>query len=288
MVKKSGLGKGLSAIFEDIDDAYERDINENKNTAGVREIIIDEITPNPYQPRKVFEEEALRDLSHSILKHGLLQPIVVVKKDDGYMLIAGERRLRAHKLADLDTIKAVVANVEEENLRELALIENIQRENLNVIELATSYKELIDQYGITQEALSEIVHKSRTLITNTIRLLTLSTYTQSLLVEGKISQGHARVLIGLDEKKQQLISDTIIGQKLSVRDSEELVKNLKKREEKELNPPIISEAQKENESIMLVGEKLTSLGFKSKHSGHKIVIDFSDENDIEKFLKFLK
>jgi len=121
MVKKSGLGKGLSAIFEDIDDAYERDINENKNTAGVREIIIDEITPNPYQPRKVFEEEALRDLSHSILKHGLLQPIVVVKKDDGYMLIAGERRLRAHKLADLDTIKAVVANVEEENLRELAL-----------------------------------------------------------------------------------------------------------------------------------------------------------------------
>ena len=288
MVKKSGLGKGLSAIFEDIDDAYERDINENKNTAGVREIIIDEITPNPYQPRKVFEEEALRDLSHSILKHGLLQPIVVVKKDDGYMLIAGERRLRAHKLADLDTIKAVVANVEEENLRELALIENIQRENLNVIELATSYKELIDQYGITQEALSEIVHKSRTLITNTIRLLTLSTYTQSLLVEGKISQGHARVLIGLDEKKQQLISDTIIGQKLSVRDSEELVKNLKKREEKEINPPIISEAQKENESIMLVGEKLTSLGFKSKHSGHKIVIDFSDENDIEKFLKFLK
>ena len=288
MVKKSGLGKGLSAIFEDIDDAYERDINENKNTAGVREISIDEITPNPYQPRKVFEEEALRDLSHSILKHGLLQPIVVVKKDDGYMLIAGERRLRAHKLADLDTIKAVVANVEDENLRELALIENIQRENLNVIELATSYKELIDQYGITQEALSEIVHKSRTLITNTIRLLTLSTYTQNLLVEGKISQGHARVLIGLDEKKQQLISDTIIGQKLSVRDSEELVKNLKKREEKELNPPRISEAQKENEAIILVGEKLSSLGFKSKHSGHKIVIDYSDENDIEKFLKFLK
>jgi len=288
MVKKSGLGKGLSAIFEDIDDAYERDINENKNTAGVREISIDEITPNPYQPRKVFEEEALRDLSHSILKHGLLQPIVVVKKDDGYMLIAGERRLRAHKLADLDTIKAVVANVEDENLRELALIENIQRENLNVIELATSYKELIDQYGITQEALSEIVHKSRTLITNTIRRLTLSTYTQSLLVEGKISQGHARVLIGLDEKKQQLISDTIIGQKLSVRDSEELVKNLKKREEKELNPPRISEAQKENEAIILVGEKLSSLGFKSKHSGHKIVIDYSDENDIEKFLKFLK
>ncbi len=288
MAKKSGLGKGLSAILEDVEDAYKQDLDENKSTTLVKEILLDEITPNPYQPRKVFEEEALRDLSHSILKHGLLQPIVVVVKDDGYMLIAGERRLRASKLADLETIKAVVADFEEENLRELALIENIQRENLNAIELANSYKELIEQYGITQDELSDIVHKSRTQITNTIRLLKLSAYTQKLLTDAKISQGHARVLIGLDEKRQQLIADTIVGQKLSVRDSEELVKNLKQNDEKEFNPEPTHMKKNDNESIMIVVEKLAELNLKAKKSANKLVIDFSDENDVERFLEMLK
>ena len=288
MAKKSGLGKGLSAILEDVEDAYKQDLDENKSTTLVKEIFVDEITPNPYQPRKSFDEEALKELSHSILKHGLLQPIVVVLKDDGYMLIAGERRLRAHKLADLDTIKAVVTDFESENLRELALIENIQRENLNAIELAISYQELIEQYGITQEELSAIIHKSRTQITNTIRLLKLSAYTQNLLIESKMSQGHARVLIGLDEKKQELIADTIVGQKLSVRDSEELVKNLKQREDKEFNPPSISKKDKENEVLMIVTEKLSQLGFKSRQSADKVVIDFSRKSDIEKFLTFFQ
>lgn len=288
MAKKSGLGKGLSAILEDVEDAYKQDLDENKNSSMVKEIPIDDIMPNPYQPRKVFEEEALRDLSHSILKHGLLQPIVVVEKDDGYMLIAGERRLRASKLADLDSIKAVVADFEEENLRELALIENIQRENLNAIELANSYKELIEQYGITQEELSDIIHKSRTQITNTIRLLKLSAYTQKLLTDAKISQGHARVLIGLDEKKQQLIADTIVGQKLSVRDSEELVKNLKLSEEKEFNPKTPPVTQRDNAAIMIAVNTLLKANFKVKKSANKLVIDFSDDNDLERFLEMLK
>ncbi len=288
MAKKSGLGKGLSAILEDVEDAYKQDLDENKSTTLVKEIPIYDITPNPYQPRKVFEEEALRDLSHSILKHGLLQPIVVVEKDDAYMLIAGERRLRASKLADLETIKAVVADFEEENLRELALIENIQRENLNAIELANSYKELIEQYGITQEELSDIIHKSRTQITNTIRLLKLSEYTQNLLTDSKISQGHARVLIGLDEKKQQLIADTIVGQKLSVRDSEELVKNLKQSEEKEFNPTTKATKRSDNEAIMIVAEKLVEAGLKAKKSSNKLIIDFSDDSDIERFLEMIK
>jgi len=122
MAKKSGLGKGLSAILEDVEDAYKQDLDDNNSTTLVKEIPLEEIAPNPYQPRKVFEEEALRDLSHSIQKHGLLQPIVVVAKDDGYMLIAGERRLRASKLASLKTIKAVVTDFESDNFRELALI----------------------------------------------------------------------------------------------------------------------------------------------------------------------
>ena len=287
MAKKSGLGKGLSAILEDVEDAYKQEQDDNTNTTLVREISVDDITPNPYQPRKVFDEVALRDLSHSILKHGLLQPIVVVEKDNGYMLIAGERRLRASKLADLDTIKAVVADFEGEHLRELALIENIQRENLNAIELANSYKELIEQYGITQEELSDIIHKSRTQITNTIRLLKLSTYTQNLLTDAKISQGHARVLIGLDEKKQQLIADTIVGQKLSVRDSEELVKKLKLSEEKEFNPQVPAMMPSDNGDIMIAVNRLLKADFKVKKSANKLVIDFSDVNDLERFLEML-
>jgi len=287
MAKKSGLGKGLSAILEDVEDAYKQEQDDNTNTTLVREISVDDITPNPYQPRKVFDEVALRDLSHSILKHGLLQPIVVVEKDNGYMLIAGERRLRASKLADLDTIKAVVADFEGEHLRELALIENIQRENLNAIELANSYKELIEQYGITQEELSDIIHKSRTQITNTIRLLKLSTYTQNLLTDAKISQGHARVLIGLDEKKQQLIADTIVGQKLSVRDSEELVKKLKLSEEKEFNPQVPVMMPSDNGDIMIAVNRLLKADFKVKKSANKLVIDFSDVNDLERFLEML-
>jgi len=288
MAKKSGLGKGLSAILEDVEDAYKQDLDDNKSTAMVKEIPLDQITPNPYQPRKVFEEEALRDLSHSIVKHGLLQPIVVVAKDDGYMLIAGERRLRASKLASLETIKAVVTDFEADNLRELALIENIQRENLNPIELADSYKELIEQYGITQEELSDIIHKSRTQITNTIRLLKLSEYTKNLLTDSKISQGHAKVLIGLDEKKQQLIADTIVGQKLSVRDSEELVKNLKQSEDTAFSVKTTKPKIEINEDIMIVVEKLDNTGLKVKRTANKLTIDFSDENDILRFLEMLK
>jgi len=288
MAKKSGLGKGLSAILEDVEDAYKQDLDENKSSTLVKEIPIYDITPNPYQPRKVFDEEALRDLSHSILKHGLLQPIVVVEKDDSYMLIAGERRLRASKLADLETIKAVVADFKEENLRELALIENIQRENLNAIELATSYKELIEQYGITQEELSDIIHKSRTQITNTIRLLKLSEYTQKLLTDSKISQGHARVLIGLDEKKQQLIADTIVGQKLSVRDSEELVKNLKQSEEKEFDLKPKNVNKSDNKAIIIAVQKLVGAGLKAKKTSNKLIIDFADDSDVERFLEMIK
>ena len=288
MAKKSGLGKGLSAILEDVEDAYKQDLDENKSSAMVKEIPVGDIQPNPYQPRKVFEAEALKELSDSILKHGLLQPIVVVEKDDGYMLIAGERRLRASKLASLETIKAVVTDFEAENLRELALIENIQRENLNPIELAVSYKELIDQYGITQEELSDIIHKSRTQITNTIRLLKLSAYTQQLLTDTKISQGHAKVLIGLDEKKQKLIADTIVGQKLSVRDSEELVKKLKLSEEKEGEISPNTTPKVGHESLGIIVEKLSNYGIKVKKNANKLTLDFSDEMDIERFLEMLK
>lgn len=180
MAKKGGLGRGLSAILEDVEQAYSKEIANLNDSEIVEEINIDEILPNPYQPRTHFDEEALKELSASIKRHGLIQPIIVIKKDDGYMLIAGERRYRATKMLGASKIKAIIADIKSQNLRELALIENIQRENLNPIELAKSYKELINEYKITQDGLANIIHKSRTQITNTMRLLLLS----DLLIQG--------------------------------------------------------------------------------------------------------
>ena len=229
------LGRGLGDILSEVEEAYEKDLSDinsfelEAHGARVDEIRVDSITPNPFQPRKHFDEKALIELSGSIKEHGLLQPIVVIEKEDGYLLIAGERRLRAHKLAEFKSIKAIIADadIDEIRLRELALIENIQRENLNAIELANSYAELIDVHNITHDELSSVVHKSRSQITNTMRLLILSTYAKEHLVNNKISQGHAKILIGLDDTKQKIVIDSILGQKLSVRDTENMVKNYK-------------------------------------------------------------
>jgi len=241
MAKKGGLGRGLSAILEDVEQAYSKEIANLNDSEIVEEINIDEILPNPYQPRTHFDEEALKELSASIKRHGLIQPIIVIKKDDGYMLIAGERRYRATKMLGASKIKAIIADIKSQNLRELALIENIQRENLNPIELAKSYKELINEYKITQDGLANIIHKSRTQITNTMRLLLLSDYTQKLLQEDKLTQGHAKVIVGLSSEEEKMVVDTIIGQKLSVRETEVLVKKIKNKEEVKEPKPQISE-----------------------------------------------
>ena len=281
------LGRGLGEILSEVEEAYEKDLSGinsfelEAQGARVEELLVDSITANPFQPRKHFDEQALKELSQSILEHGLLQPIVVIEKEDGYLLIAGERRLRAHKLAKLTNIKAIIADVEidEVRLRELALIENIQRENLNAIELANSYAELIEVHNITHDDLSTIVHKSRSQITNTMRLLSLSTYAQGQLVEGKISQGHAKVLVGLDEKKQKIVIDSVIGQKLSVRDTENMVKSYKG------NVPTAI-AKRVNPSLL---EKYAdvlaeTLPFKHKLKAKSIEISFENEKEVETFL----
>jgi len=284
---KQRLGRGLSAILDDVEDAYRQDIESD--TTVVREIPLNEITPNKYQPRTHFDEEALQELSRSLQKHGQLQPIVVIEKDDGFMIIAGERRFRAAKLAGFNTIKAVVADFQNQNLRELALIENIQRENLSSLELAQSYKELIEEYQITQEELSNIIHKSRSQITNTLRLLQLTPYTQKLLTENKITQGHAKMLVGLDSDTEKLVADTIVGQKLSVRESEELIKSLKNSQPdadtglRAKTAPRVTEI----EGLSDVTSKLKSLGLKTSKSKNKITISFADEAQIKAFLSVL-
>ena len=280
------LGKGLGAILDEVSIAYDNEMGTITASAEqIQNIELDEISPNPYQPRKHFEQEALEELAESINDHGLLQPIVVIEKDDGYLLVAGERRLRAHKLAGLETIKAVIADVDidEAKLRELALIENIQRENLNAMELAHSYDELLKVYNITHDELSTVVHKSRSQITNTLRLLALSSYVQKRLTDGTISQGHAKILVGFEEEEQKVLLDSIIGRKLSVRETELLAKNKK-------------------QSLKVVDEKETELYFINSYKGsisdrlpfafklknNSIEINFKDKSEIENFLQMLQ
>lgn len=285
------LGRGLSEILSEVEEAYEKDLSDigsfelEAKGARVEDLPVDSISPNPFQPRKYFDEQSLKELSQSIQEHGLLQPIVVIEKEDGYLLIAGERRLRASKLANLTHIKSIIADVQidEIRLRELALIENIQRENLNAIELAHSYAELLEVHNITHDDLSLVVHKSRSQITNTIRLLTLSLYVQNLLIDGKVSQGHAKVLVGLDEPTQKIIIDSVIGQKLSVRETENMVKRYKEN--------IDSKPIKRNmKNILLRYEKELNLAlpFKYKIKDKSIVISLVNEKDIENFLTLIK
>jgi len=285
------LGRGLEDILLEVEEAYERDLSSvdsfdlEAQGVHIESIAVKDISPNPFQPRKHFDEKALQELSGSIAKHGLLQPIVVIEKENGYLLVAGERRLRAHELANITSIKAIIADVDidEVRLRELSLIENIQREDLNAIELANSYAELIDVHKITHDELSLIVYKSRSQITNTMRLLTLSSYVQKHLIDGDISQGHAKVLVGIDEKKQKRIIDSIIGQKLSVRDAEKIAKSYKSgslRAKSDKNTANLLEKYKE--------ELYSLLPFDYKIKSKSLEINFRNEKDIKSFLSFFK
>ncbi len=278
------LGRGLSELLGEVETAYGR--STTQPSSGITEIDVELIKANPNQPRKMFDEERLKELSESIKRHGLLQPVTVVRdNDDTYILVAGERRLRAHKLAGIERIKAIVTNIEELQLREVALIENIQRDDLNVIELAYSYAQLINEHNITHEELSNRVYKSRTSITNTLRLLQLSSYVQQHLANGRITAGHAKILIGLSDEEQKLVVDSIIGQKLSVRETENLVKELK-------NPKLPKERKKESKNNDLnldildsVIKNLKSDKLKVKVDSKYFKIEINSQEDIEKISK---
>src|SRR5574344_1697791 len=271
------LGRGLGELLGEVEIAYEN--STSGVNQGIRKIDVSLVKPNPNQPRKIFDEEKLHELSESIKEHGLLQPIVVIENTDGtFTLIAGERRLRAHKLANLEQIKAIVVDEDELKLRELALIENIQRDDLNIIELAFCYAQLLNEHNITHEELSKKVFKSRTSITNTLRLLQLSSYVQQFLATDKISAGHAKMMIGLTTEDQKKICDTIIGQKLSVRETEKLIKDLK---EKDTNSYNIS-------NLKSFAEFLKNDKIKAKIDKNSIKIEFNSQEDIDKISSYFK
>lgn len=278
--KGKSLGRGLGELLGEVADAYENEIRHTD--AGSLEKIVmidlDSIVANPYQPRKHFDEDSIAELSESIKRHGLIQPIVVIENDNGYMLIAGERRVRASRKAGLTTIKAVVADFDRSRFRELALIENIQRESLNPIELAHAYRELIEEHSITQDELAQIIHKSRSQIANTMRLLQLSDYVQECVAGGGLSQGHAKVLVGKSEAEQRLLCDTVLGQKLSVRETEKLIQKKKPAAEKPLPPGFDLSPYK----AMI--ERMVPFNLSVKQGG-RVEIRFSDEQQLKQFLK---
>jgi ParB family chromosome partitioning protein len=269
------LGRGLGAILEDAQADYLKDLPKS----GVEEIAIEYIVANPYQPRKEFDEESIDELAQSIKKHGLLQPIIVIKDKDKFILVAGERRLRAFKKLGREKIKAYIAEYTKEDLREYALIENIQREDLNPVEIALSLNALIKEHGYTHEELAKEIGKSRTYITNMLRVLNLPEYVIEKLRKNILSTGHAKVLAGLDEEIVKKAVEEIENKKLNVRETEKLVKRLKKGEEKE---------EEINESLVKISSSFKNLGLKTEIGKDYLKIKFKNETDYKKLLKLLE
>lgn len=274
-----GLGKGINALFNTVDS----------NEETVEEIKIKDLRPNPYQPRKTFDEDALSDLKESIQQHGVLQPIIVRKSIKGYDIVAGERRFRAAQQAGLTTIPAIVREFSETLMREIALLENLQREDLTPLEEAEAYASLLDHLSVTQEELAKRLGKSRPHIANHLRLLTLPDEVQKLIADGKLSMGHGRTLLSLKNKnKLAPLVKKIVDEGLNVRQVEKLVQQLNEnvpRETKKKEAPK-DRVLKERESF-LQNYFGTSVSIKKQKKKGKIEIEFLSNEDLERILELL-
>ncbi len=286
--KKRALGRGLEQLFntENLDlNSFEKTIYEGTMNDEVHTISLDELRPNPYQPRKVFDEQGLQELALSIKEHGVFQPIIVKKSIKGYEIIAGERRYRASKLAGLETIPAIVRDFTDEQMMEIALLENLQRENLNAIEEALAYKAMIDKLGLTQDELSKKVGKSRSHVTNILGLLRLPEDVKDMVVNKKISMGHARMISKLENQDEMSeMANKIFNEGLSVRQTETLGSdpNVEKKNKivKKENP--VSSEYKYVENLLR--DKLDT---KVKISDKKIEIHFTSTADLNRILETL-
>ena len=289
-IKRRALGRGLEELFNneplDYNKIEEKIITETPKEEIVN-VSLDDLRSNPYQPRKVFDEKALQELSSSIKEHGVFQPIIVKKSIKGYEIIAGERRVKASKLAGLKEIPAIVRDFTDNEMMEIALLENLQRENLSAIEEANAYKNLLTSLNLTQEQLSERIGKSRSHITNMIGLLSLPTTTQNLINQKEISMGHARVLSKLkDENQINELTDKIITEGISVRELEELTSNNTDYERKNKIARLTSKT--DNNEYKYLEESLTEkLGTKVKIKSNKIEIKFTNANDLNRLLEIM-
>ncbi|GAD13284.1 stage 0 sporulation protein J [Geobacillus kaustophilus GBlys] len=280
-----GLGKGISALFDNLS------LNElNGKEETVREVSIHDLHPNPYQPRKTFQPEAIEELKQSILQHGILQPLIVRRVPNGFEIVVGERRYRAAKEANLPSVPVVVRELTDEQMMEFALLENLQREDLNPIEEAMAYKMLMDKLHLTQEEVASRVGKSRPHIANHLRLLSLPSDVQKLLIDGTLSMGHGRALLGLKQKsKMKSIVERTIREGLNVRQLEKLIQQANEnvsRETSKRKPPEKSVFIRESESLLR--EKFgTNVTIKQTRKRGKIEIEFFSPEDLERILELL-
>ena len=284
--RRRALGRGLEELFNnevlDYSTVEKKIVNETPKEQIVN-VKLDELRANPYQPRKVFDEKALQELADSIKEHGVFQPIIVKKSIKGYEIIAGERRVKASKLAGLTEIPAIIRDFNDTQMMEIALLENLQRENLNAIEEATAYKKLQETLGLTQEELAKRLGKSRSHITNMIGILTLPKNIQDEITENNISMGHARILSKLEDSTQQEeLLNKIIKEGISVRELEELASA----------PTIIKvnpqkRVKKDNEYLYLQNELSEKLGTKVVIKNKKIIISFVNDSDLNRLLEYM-
>jgi ParB-like partition proteins len=287
--KKSGLGKGLDSLIP-ANKVVEEKKEEPKETPDAM-LKITQVEPNREQPRKVFNEDALLELAESIKQFGILQPLLVQKKEDYYEIIAGERRWRAAKLAGLKEVPVIIKQLTEQEIVEISLIENIQRENLNPIEEAMAYKRLLQEFNLKQDEVAERVSKSRTAVTNSMRLLKLDEQVQKMVIDDMLSTGHARALLSLEPEKQYITAQKIFDEKLSVRETEKLVKKLQQeKKEKEKKPD-----KKQLELLYqdIAEQMKTALGTKvsvlpKDNQCGKIEIEYYSDSELERLLEIFK
>ena len=285
--QRQALGRGLEQLFSDenisFDDIEETIIDEAKKNNEIVDLPLSELRPNPYQPRKIFDDEALNELALSIKEHGVFQPIIVKKTVKGYDIVAGERRFRASKMAGLETIPAIIKDFTDEEMMNIALLENLQRENLSAIEEATAYKKIIESSNITQEELAKRVGKSRSYITNMLGLLKLPISVQDLVLYDKITAGHARVLSKLEDKdKIEELAERVVNEGISVRELESLSND----EQYKRSVPIsrVRATSEYDEVEKMMKEKL---GTKVKISSNKITINFASVQDLNRILEIM-
>lgn len=282
--KRGGLGRGLNALVSEAEYETGGSAVSASNAASVTKLPIEDIVPNPNQPRIHFNETELRELSESIQEHGVLQPLLVRKHGNGYEIIAGERRYQASKLAGLEELPVIIKDVNDEEMLALALIENLQRSDLNPVEEAKGYRQLIDASGMTQEALSKAVSKSRSAITNSLRLLDLPEVVQQMIFEGKLTAGHARAILAVPYEDARIrLAEKVVAEGLSVRATENLAPLFSAGETPKTSRPATPQSFKKAARVLRQVFN-TNVRVKSSRGKNKIEIEFKDEEELSRIL----
>lgn len=282
--KRGGLGRGLNALVSEAEYETGGSAASASNAASETKLHIEDIVPNPNQPRIHFNETELRELSESIQEHGVLQPLLVRKHRNGYEIIAGERRYQASKLAGLEELPVIIKDVNDEEMLALALIENLQRSDLNPVEEAKGYRQLIDASGMTQEALSKAVSKSRSAITNSLRLLDLPEVVQQMIFEGKLTAGHARAILAVPYEDARIrLAEKVVAEGLSVRATENLAPLFSAGETPKTSRPATPQSFKKAARVLRQAFN-TNVRVKSSRGKNKIEIEFKDEEELSRIL----